>query len=157
MDACDARCIVTAVLVALATACSASSSSGARSSGGDGGHDAMDPESGGDDASEPPAYDAAVTMCASFPNSVERTACCEQQIPRGYSILQLAEQGCVCGPSGPCVGVCNFQDCASVEGSTSSCQSCLDISLAGSCRMTVASACAMDPGCVAYEACVRGS
>jgi hypothetical protein len=163
MDVDGARWIVTAVFLALATACSASSSGEARSSGGDGGHVATDPDGGGDDGSEAPNYDAAVdydaavAACARFSNAVEQRECCEQELPRGYFTLQLAEGACVCGASGPCAGVCNFQECESVEGFTTSCQSCLDITLIGSCMATIERACAMDPGCIAYEACVQGA
>ena len=151
-----------AVLAALVVAACSSSSSPSSTNGGvssgDGGR-AEDPDGAGGGGSGYDAavdYDAAVAACASYSSGVERLACCEQQIPRGYLTLQVAEQSCLCGSSGPCTSACDYQDCISVKGSTPTCQSCLDTNLAGSCKSTVATACAGDPGCTAYEACITG-
>jgi hypothetical protein len=155
--------VLAALVVAACSSSSSTSSTNGGESSGDGGGVARDPDgatggsSGGafgyDAAVD---YDAAVAACATYSSSVERVACCEQQIPRGYLTLHVAEQSCLCGTSGPCTSSCDYQDCISLEGSTPTCQSCLDTNLAGSCKSTVVAACAGDPGCTAYEACVMG-
>jgi len=152
-----------AVLAALVVAaCSSSSSTSSGNGGepsGDGGRVAENPDGAGGGANGYDAavdYDAAVAACASYSSAVDKTACCERQIPRGYLTLQVAEQDCLCGSSGPCTSACDYQDCMSLQASTPTCQSCLDTNLAGSCKSTVATACAGDPGCTAYEACVMG-
>jgi hypothetical protein len=163
MDFAFARGRHAAVLGMLLVACSSSSSNGGSSGDGDRGQAATDPdaasEGGGSSAGGPDAaadYAAAVAACASYTFAMDRLACCEQQIPRGYFTQQLAEQDCLCGSNGPCTSSCTHQDCVSLQSSSESCQSCLGTNLAGSCKGTVASACAADPGCVAYEACVQG-
>jgi len=164
MNLAGARGAVVLAAALVVAACSSSSSTSSGNGGessGDGGGVAANPDGGGGggggsgyDAAVD--YDAAVAACAPYSSSVDRVACCEQQIPRGYLTLQVAEQGCLCGSSGPCTSACDYQDCISLEGSTPTCQSCLDTNLAGSCKSTVATACAGDPGCTAYEACVMG-
>ncbi len=153
--------IVFSALVVVACSSSSSTSSvGGGESSGDGGRSSLsqDGSSAGSSSNADAAvdYDAAIAACAPYSSEVERQACCEQQVPRGYLALHVAEQDCVCGSSGPCLGVCNYQDCASLQASTTTCLSCLQTNLEGSCKATVASACASDPGCVAYRACVSG-
>jgi hypothetical protein len=151
------------VMVACSSSSSTSSSNGGESSG-DGGRAAQDQDgassgsSGGSSGYDAAVdYDAAVAACAApYLAQMQRTACCEQGIPRGYLALHVAEQDCLCGSSGPCTSACNYQDCMSLQASTPTCQSCLDTNLAGSCKATVSAACAGDPGCVAYQACVMG-
>jgi hypothetical protein len=150
--------VVLAALVLVA--CSSSSATGSSLGGessGDSGLALMQDgaRSGANTEDAAVDYDAAVAACASSASPADRVACCEQQIPRGYLTLHVAEQGCLCGSNGPCLSACNYQDCTSLEGSTPTCQSCLDTNLAGSCKSTVATACAADPGCVAYEECVK--
>jgi len=165
MDFANAR--GAAVLAALVVVACSSSSSTSSSNGGessdDGARAAQDPDgasggsSGGSSGYDAAVdYDAAVAMCATYSAEVQRMACCEQQIPRGYLALQVAEQACLCGSTGPCTSACNYQDCISLEGSTPTCASCLNTNLAGSCKATVVAACAGDPGCTAFQACVMG-
>jgi hypothetical protein len=163
MDFAFARGRHAAVLAVVLVACSSSSSNGGSSGDGDGGPIVPGPDaaseggSSGAGSSDAAAdYDAAIAACASYSIQMQRVACCEQQIPGGYLTQQLAEQTCLCGSNGPCTSVCDSADCFSLQGSTGTCQSCLDTNLAGSCKGTIAAACAADPGCVAYEACVQG-
>jgi len=143
--------------MALAGCAANTSSTGAGVVVGDGGSDSSGATDGGTSSYDAVVdYDAAVAACAQYSSGVERMACCQQQIPRGYLTLHVAEQDCLCGSTGPCTGACNYQDCTSLEGSTPNCQSCLDTNLAGSCKPTVAAACASDPGCSAYQVCVAG-
>jgi hypothetical protein len=146
------------VVVACSSSSSTSSSTGGESSGdGDGGRVASDGSSSGASTYDANVdYDAAVASCAPYSSPDKRVACCEQQIPRGYLTLHVAEQSCLCGSSGPCTSACDYQDCISLQASTPTCQSCLDTNLAGSCKATVIAACEGDPGCTAYEACVMG-
>jgi len=154
------------VLAALVVACSSSSSTSSSTGGessGDGGNVALDQDGAGQGGSSGSSnydaavdYDAAVAACAGYSSEVERTACCEQLIPRGYLTLHVAEQACLCGSSGPCTGACNYQDCTSLQASTPTCLSCLDTNLAGGCKAMVVAACEGDPGCTAYQACVMG-
>jgi hypothetical protein len=150
------------VVVACSSSSSTSSSNGGESSG-DGGNAAQDPDGasgssngGGNNYDAAVDYDAAVVACASSSSEMLRVECCEQQIPRGYLTLQVAEEDCLCGSSGPCTSACDYQDCMSLQASTPTCQTCLDTNLAGSCKAKVVAACAGDPGCTAYQACVMG-
>jgi len=165
MDSAFARGRHAAVMAVLLVACSSGSSNGGDpgASDGDGGHVTQDPDAaseggsagaGGHDAAVD--YDAAIAACASDSIPMQRLSCCEQEIPGGYFTRQLAEQACLCGTSGACASACTYQDCIGLQSSAETCQSCLDTNLAGSCKGKVDSACAADPGCVAYEACVQG-
>ncbi len=149
--------VLAALVVAACSSSSSTSSSNGGDSPGDGGLSSLSQDGGGGTPSNYDAavdYDATIAACAGYPSAVNRQACCEQEIPRGYLVLHVAQQGCLCGASGACTSACNYQDCTSLQGSTPTCQSCIDSNLAGSCKATVASACAADPGCVAYQACL---
>jgi hypothetical protein len=163
MDSAFARGRHAAVMTVLLVACSSSSSNGGDpgDGAGDGGRVTSNQDSGSEGGSSGgSAYDAAVdydadiAACASSAAGAQRVACCETQIPRGYFTQQLAEQACLCGSNGPCTSACDQQYCASLQSSTPACESCVETNLAGSCRSAVAMACAADPGCVAYQACV---
>ncbi|HTQ42820.1 MAG TPA: hypothetical protein VMI75_08660 [Polyangiaceae bacterium] len=165
MDFANARgaAVLAALVVVACSSSSSTSSSNGGETAGDGRRGARDQDGassgssgGGDNYDAAVDYDAAVAACATSPSEVQRTACCEQAIPRGYLTLHVAEEDCLCGSTGPCTSACNYQDCMSLQASTPTCQSCLDANLAGSCKGAVASACAGDPGCTAYQACVMG-
>jgi hypothetical protein len=163
MDFANARgaAVLAALVMVACSSSSSTSSSNGRESAGDGSSAALDPDgggssSGGSNYDAAVDYDAAVAMCSMQSSEVLRVACCEQQIPRGYLTLHVAEEDCLCGSSGPCASACDYQDCMSLQTATPTCQSCLDTNLAGSCKATVAAACAGDPGCTAYQACVVG-
>ena len=163
MDVAFARGRHAAVMGVVLVACSSSSSNGGDpgDGAGDSGHvtPAQDggSEGGGSGGNAYDAavdYDADIAACALTGAGAARVSCCEEQIPRGYLTQQLAEQDCLCGSSGPCKSVCDTQDCIAVQGSTDACEACLSTNLAGSCKSVVAMACAADPGCVAYQACI---
>jgi len=144
-------------MACLAIACSSSSASPPASSTADSGAQddgAAKPFQGGDAAASD--EDAAVATCeSSFPaNQTGRVQCCQQALPGGYSALVIAKSHCVCAAGGPCVVVCNYSECSQVSGQSEACRSCLETSLAGACASQIAAACASDPRCAAYEACV---
>jgi hypothetical protein len=99
--------------------------------------------------------DAMVCMTAGSQSAC--AACCMGSYIEGYDTYNVALESCACESPGTCASQCGNSLCTGTSPEAGDpCSKCLTKATApdGGCNETVTSACAMDPVCTAYEACL---
>jgi hypothetical protein len=96
---------------------------------------------------------AAPANCATAPSQQACSACCAQQHPAGFQIVQQAVRPCVCSNCGTCASAFICGGTLPVGGACSTCEGMVQTG-AGSCAAVTAQ-CNANSDCTAFIACER--